>query len=374
MITIPKHALTLESYQPGKPASELARERNLGRIVKLASNENPLGPSPKAVASLRQAIDELNRYVDPRSGELAAAISQRYGRDPAEIVCAHGTDALLGYIINAFSSEQDEVLTSEGTFVGIYVHTHKLGRKLRLVPLREYAVDLEALADRIEGDTKIVYLANPNNPTGTMFGADLFEAFMSRVPADVLVVLDEAYDAYAAELDRYLDSLRYRYENVVITRSMSKVYGLAGLRIGYAIGPEKLISALHKVKLPFEPNRLAQAAALGALDDAEFVQRTVETNHRSLARLTTCLRDLHIPYVETTTNFVLLLMPSDEHAERFFERCLDQGLIVRPTRPFGIANGIRISSGTDDDTTFAVNVIEQVWVEMERLNGSSMSG
>ena len=371
MITIPKHALTLKPYQAGKSISELAREKKLSRIVKLASNENPLGPSPKAVSAVRQATAELHRYGDPRSTELVAAIAERFGRNPSQIVCAHGTDALLGYIINAFTSEQDEVLTSEGSFIGIYVNTNKLARKLRLVPLKKYAFDLDALAGSISADTRIVYLANPNNPTGTMFTADRFEAFMMQVPQQVLVILDEAYDAYASEHDGYPDGLRYHYENMIVARSLSKVYGLAGLRIGFAVGPEHLIDELYKVKLPFEPNRLAQVAAMAALSDDEFLQRTLETNRRSLAWLTACFDNLHIRHIKTAANFVLMLLPTEEHAGRFFERCLDHGLIVRPTKPFGIANGIRISSGTDDETAFAVNVIEQVWADIMKLADAS---
>ncbi len=372
MITIPKHALTLVPYQAGKPISELAREKGLGHIVKLASNENPLGPSPKAVAALEKVISELHRYVDPRSTELVAALAERFDKKPSQIVCAHGADALLGYIINAFTSERDEVLTSEGTFIGIYVNTSKLARELRLVPLKDYALDLETLAGAISANTRIVYLANPNNPTGTMFTADRFNAFMDRVPEKVLVILDEAYDAYAREHGGYLDGLRCRCENLIVTRSLSKAYGLAGLRIGFAVGPEHLIGALYRVKLPFEPNRLAQVAAMAALDDDAFLRRTVETNRRSLLRLTACLDDLHIQYVKTTANFVLVLLPTHEHAKGFFERCLDLGLIVRLTKPFGIAEGIRISSGSDDETTFAISVIKQVWTDIMKLKSSSL--
>ncbi len=370
MITIPAHTLRLTPYRAGKPISELAHEKKLSRIVKLASNENPVGPSPKAVAALSRVTTELNRYVDPRSTELVTAIAERIGKNPSQIVCTHGADALLGYIISAFTCERDEVLTSEGTFVGIYVNTGKLARRLRLVPLRDYALDLDALADSASADTRIIYLANPNNPTGTMFTAEQFEAFMSRVPDDILVVLDEAYSAYAAEHSGFPNSLGYDYENVIVARSLSKVHGLAGLRIGFGVGPERLIAALHKVKLPFEPNRLAQVAAVAALGDDEFQRRTLQVNQRSLARLTACLDALHIRHLGTVANFVLLLLPTDEHARQFFERCLDRGLIVRPTGPFGIANGIRISSGTDDETTFAVNVIEQVWAAITKPAGA----
>jgi histidinol-phosphate aminotransferase len=364
VIEIPKHALTLEPYQDGKSISELAREKNLSRIVTLASNENPHGPSPMAMAAVRNETSELHRYCDPHSTELVEAIAERYGRKPSQIICTHGTDALLGYAISTFTSEQDEVLTSDGTFVGIYVNTLRLARKLRLVPLKEYAVDLNALASSISADTRIVYIANPNNPTGMMFGADEFEAFMSRVPESVLVILDEAYHAYAAEHDGYPDGLHYHYENLIVARSFSKVYGLAGLRIGFAVGSERLISALYKVKLPFEPNRLAQVAAMAALDDDEFLFRTLDCNRRSLALLTTCFDDLDIRYIKSVANFALMLLPTEEHAERFFDGCIDNGLVVRPVKPFGVANGIRISSGTEDETAFAVDVIKKVWKDV----------
>lgn len=373
MIPIPRHVLTLEPYQAGKSIGELADEKKLGRIVKLASNENPLGPSPMAVAALKRATGELHRYVDCRASELTTVIARRTGREPSQIVCAHGADALLGYVINAFTSERDEVLTSDGSFIGIYVNTNKLGRKLRLIPLKNYGLDLDAMTDSISNDTRIIYLANPNNPTGTMFSADRFEAFMARVPREVLVILDEAYDVYAAEQDGYPDSLRYHNENLLVVRSLSKVYGLAGLRIGFAIGPERLVEALYKVRLPFEPNLLAQAAASAALNDDEFLRRTIQTNRRSLARLTRCFDDLGIRYITPVANFVLLLMPTEDMAGWFFERCLDRGLIVRPTKRFGIANGIRISSGTEDETAFAVNVIEQVWADIAKTARANTS-
>jgi histidinol-phosphate aminotransferase len=373
MIKLPQHVLTLEPYQAGKSISELAAEKKLTRIVKLASNENPLGPSPKAVAALKLATGELNRYVDRNASELTAAIAGKTGRKPSQIVCAHGSDAILGYIINAFTAEGDEVLTSEGSFIGIYVNTNKLGRKLRLVPLKNYALDLEALIDAITAETRIVYLANPNNPTGTIFSADQFEAFMARVPKDVLVVLDEAYDAYAADQESYPDSMSYNSENLLVVRSLSKVYGLAGLRVGYAVGPEPLIEALYKVRLPFEPNGLAQTAAAAALGDDEFLSRTVETNRQSLARFTKCFDKLEIQYVPPVANFVLALMPTEAMADAFSESCQNLGLIVRPTKRFGIANGIRISSGTDDETAFAVGVIEQVWSSITKTAGANTS-
>lgn len=364
MVKIPRHTRELSPYRGGKPISELAREKQLTRIVKLASNENPLGPSPRALAALGAAAATLHRYVDPRATELVAKMAERINKKPSQIIFGHGTDALLGYIVNAFSSEGDEVLTSQGTFIGIYVNTTKQARTLRQIPLRDYAFDLDSIADAVSEDTKIIYLANPNNPTGTMYTSDEFESFMRRIPADVLVIHDEAYAAYALEHDGYPDGLSYDYENVIVTRTLSKVYGLAGLRIGYAVGHEALVQELYKIKLPFEPNSFAQAAAIAALDDEEFLKRTLETNRRSITMFTEGFDRLGLEYVRTFANFVLLLLPSPLVAQEFYEGCLERGLIVRPVAPFGIPNGIRINSGTEEESEFALSVIEQVSVRL----------
>lgn len=361
MVRIPKHTSELQPYKSGKPISEVAREKNLSRIVKLASNENPLGPSPKAMAALRNAPPDLHRYPDPRSTELVEKLAKLYDRKPSQIMCAHGTDAVLAYIINAFTSEGDEVLTAEGTFIGLFVSVNKMARVLKKIPLREYKFDLPAIADAVGKQTRIVYLANPNNPTGSMFTASEFENFMKRVPSDVLVVLDEAYYTYARDIDGYPDGLSYNYDNLIVTRTLSKVYGLAGLRVGCAVGPEELIQELYKVKLTFEPNRYAQIAAMAALDDIDFLQETIETNARSLSRMAETFKRLGIRFVPSAANFLMLVLPSEEKAARFFTECLNRGLIVRHVNSFGVPNGVRINSGTDDETDFALGVIEEVY-------------
>ncbi len=368
MIRIPPHTRNLKPYKAGKPIEELAREKKLSRIVKLASNENPLGTSPKALAALADVSSSvaLHRYVDPASTDLVLKLAEKTGRAPDEIICGHGTDALLAYIINAFTVEGDEILTSRGTFIGIYVSTNKLARVVRQVPLKDYAFDLSALLDAISDSTRIIYLANPNNPTGTMFTADEFESFMAGVPHDVLVILDEAYWTYAGDRSDYPDGLRYHYENMIVTRTLSKAYGLAGLRVGFAVGPEYLIHELYKVRLPFEPNELAQIAAMAALDDDEFLERTVKTNRMSLKVIQSRLDELGIPYVPTAANFIMMVMPSEEFAATFFQECLNRGLIVRHLVSFGIPNGVRINSGTEDETKFAMDIIEDVYHRLSK--------
>jgi len=360
MIKIPEWITNLKPYIPGKPIEQLAGEKALDRIVKLASNENPLGPSPKAMAAVIEHINNAHRYVNPTSPELVAKIGRKFGKTSGQIICAHGVDALLAYILSAFTRENDEVLTSEGTFIGIYVNTRKLGRQLSQVPLKKYAFDLEAIISAITPRTKVIYLANPNNPTGTIFTKRQFENFLNRVPEDLLIILDEAYTEFASADPDFPNGLDYCNGNLIVTRTLSKSYGLAGLRIGYAVASEEIIRELYKVKLPFEPNYLAQVAAIAALDDEEFLNETLDINKKSLERMYAKFDELGIEYVPSLANFILLLMPSEKSARLFFEECLNQGLIVRHVLPFGIPNGIRVNSSTADETDFALQVIEKV--------------
>lgn len=366
MIKIPEFVKNLIPYKSGKPIDELAREKNLKRIVKLASNENPLGPSPKALKAISDSVGNLHRYTDPRSYELVQAIAKKYDVQPNHIICGHGTDSLLGYIVNAFTTEEDEILTSEGTFIGIYVTIRKLGRKLVTVPLKDYAFDLNSILNTITEKTSMIYLANPNNPTGTMFEKDEFESFMSKVPDNIMVILDEAYTTYADENPNYPNGVRYDYENMVVTRTLSKAYGLGGLRIGFAVGPDAVIDALYKVKLPFEPNLLAQKAAIAALNDDDFLTKTVELNKKSLSLMKSKFEELEITQIPTSANFILLLFPTEFFANTFTENCLDKGLILRHVAPFGIPNGVRINSGTIDETEFALNIIEDVYKKLKQ--------
>lgn len=371
MIKIPHHIENLWPYKAGKSISELAREKGLKRIVKLASNENPNGPSPRALAAIQQALPQSHLYVDPGAYDLTQAIAREFGKRPSQIVCGHGTDAIIEYILMAFSDAGDEVLTSQGSFIGIYVNTNKLGRRLVALPLKNYSFDLETIVKAGTDKTKIIYLANPNNPTGSIFTRSQFDWFMSRVPDFVTVILDEAYCQYCESEPEYPNGLDYEYENLIVTRTFSKAYGLGGLRVGFAAGPERLISAISKVKLPFEPNHLAQVAALAALTDYEFLELTKATNVRSLKRLEEGFDSLGIPHIKTYCNSILLVLPDEQFAEQFFLRCLDLGLIVRHVKSFGIPEGVRINSGSDDETSFALEVVADVYpkIKQEYLQG-----
>ena len=368
MVKIPKHVEDLKPYRAGKPIDELRREKNLDKIVKLASNENPLGSSPKAVKAILSSLDEIHRYTDPLNHKMTVAFSAKLKIQPKHIIFGHGTDSLLVDIINAFSVQGDELLTSSGTFIGIFVNVKKLDRSLKTVPMKNYGYDLEAIQKAITEKTKIIYLANPNNPTGSMITIEEFESFMEFVPDNILVILDEAYYAYAEEFSEYPDGLRYNFDNMVVTRTLSKIYGLGGMRIGFAVGPKRLIDALKKVRLPFEPNILSQEAAIAALDDKEFIEATVKLNRSQINKMVACFKKLDIEYVKPFGNFVMLVLNSEKTAERFFETCLNKGLIVRPVAAFGVPNGIRINSGTAEETDFALRIIEEIYPQIIKQN------
>jgi histidinol-phosphate aminotransferase len=299
--------------------------------------------------------------VDPSNYKLVNEIARRYSKKPEQIICGSGSDSLIQYIIMAFSSCDDELITSEGTFIGWYVNADKLGRKSVLIPLKNYSYDLEGIRNSITGSTKIIYLANPNNPTGTMFTKNEFEDFIKAVPQKVLVILDEAYTIYAESNPEYPNGLQYDYSNLVVLRTLSKAYGLAGLRIGFAAGSPEVIKELYKVKLPFEPNYLAQEAAIAAFDDKEFLDKTIAANSESLKIMEKKVREIGIKFIPTNANFFLLVLQSPEIAGELAEECLDQGLILRHVSSFGLPECIRINSGSVEETYFAIDVIEKVY-------------
>jgi histidinol-phosphate aminotransferase len=260
-------------------------------------------------------------------------------------------------IIRTFLCDDDEVLTTDAAFIGFQVLARSRGVKYRTVPYRDWHYDLAALAGQITENTKIIYLANPNNPTGTIFTRHEFDSFYQHVPERVLIILDEAYFEYAKDNPRYPDSMHYRYDNVITLRTFSKIYGLAGIRIGYGFAHEGLIANLLKVKLPFEPSTLAQAAGIGALADKEFLHRSLELNARGLRLLTDSFRAMGLEVVPSDANFVMLPLASADEARSLTESLLREGVIVRPLRAFGLPQCIRISTGTDEENARCVQAV-----------------
>jgi histidinol-phosphate aminotransferase len=348
MRLVPPYIESLEPYRPGKPISELRRELGITHVVKLASNENPLGPSPLAVEALRSVFGELHLY--PNGGlDLREALAARFNLRVENVIAGSGSEGIMATIIRTFLGDDDEVLTSEGTFVGFYVLARSRGVKMTLVCQCNYRFDLGAIAAAITPRTKLVYLANPNNPTGTIFTRPEFDRFVQSVPPHVLIILDEAYFEYARANPAYPDSMEYRYDNVITLRTFSKIYGLAGIRIGYGFAHETLIGNLLKVKLPFEPSVLAQAAGIAALGDTEFLQRSLEVNVSGLRTLAPALQSLGLTVVPSEANFLLVPMENEARVNQIYTALLHRGIIIRPLGPFGLPHCLRITVGTHEE-------------------------
>ncbi len=364
---VPPYIESLEPYKPGKPIAELQRELGITDVIKLASNENPLGASPRALEAMKAATDQLQLY--PNGGlDLRTTLAHQFNLRTDNVIAGSGSEGIMSNIIRAFLCDDDEVLTSEGTFIGFYVLARSRGTRLLTVPLRNYHFDLRAIADRVTQHTKIIYLANPNNPTGTVFDRQEFDDFMGRVPDRVLIILDEAYFEYARDNPSYPDSMFYRYDNVITLRTFSKVYGLAGVRIGYGFAHDLLIRNLLKVKLPFEPSTLAQAAGIGALGDAEFLHRSLAANAAGKAYLGPALSGLGFTVIPTEANFFCVPLENEEAANTLYIDLLHRGIIIRPLRAFGLPHCVRITIGTHDQNTALVEALASIKTKAVRTH------
>jgi histidinol-phosphate aminotransferase len=334
-------------YQPGKPIEELQRERGLDSVIKLASNENPLGPSPKAIEAIRAAAGDVHLYPDGGGFYLTRALGKKLGVTPEQIILGNGSVELIELVLWTFVGEKDEVVSSQYGFAMYTIATKVVGGINVVVPARGLAHDLEAMAKAIGPNTRVVFIANPNNPTGTLATAGEFEEFMAAVPPHTVVVYDEEYFEYVRRPDSP-DALSYVRDgrNVLVLRTFSKAYGLAGLRIGYGVAREGLIALVSQVRSPFNTTRLAQIAAVAALDDDEHVRRTAELTIRGRARLCEGLEALGLKAHPSEGNFVLLETSNDgADVSRGLE---EHGIIVRPMRGYGLPNHIRVTVGTPE--------------------------
>jgi histidinol-phosphate aminotransferase len=355
---IPEYIRGLPVYVPGKPIEEVERELKI-HAVKLASNENPLGPSPKGVEAARAALKDANRYPDGGTHWLCTALAKKRGVAPEEIFIGLGSSEIIDLAARVLLRAGRQGLTSHGTYAPFSVAIRASGAELVLAPQREFAFDLEAIAKAITPKTGVIYLANPNNPTGTAFSGKEFEEFLTKVPDGVLVVLDEAYIHYATSVGLHDSVEAYRKrKNILILRTFSKVYGLAGLRIGYAIGTPELFAAMGRLKTPFNTSGVAQAAALAALEDHEHVQRCIETNAAERKRLTEGLKKLGLRPVESESNFVFV--PTGSETKEISDELLHLGVIVRPLGWMGFPEAMRISVGTAEENEKCLAAMEQV--------------
>ena len=341
---VPPWIRAIEAYKPGRPIEEVERELGI-HAIKLASNENPLGPSPMAVEAARRALADANWYPDGAGYYLRKKLSDQLGVEMDRLMLGAGSCELIDLVARTLLTPGDNAVCPEGSFPLYYSAVRATGERLITVPLRAFAIDLEAIAKAASERTRVIYLANPNNPTGTMFMADELDAFLSRIPQSALVVLDEAYYEFADRrgYSRSLDLVRSG-RNVLVLRTFSKVYGLAGMRVGYAIGPADLLAQLNKVRQPFNVTGVSLAAAQAALDDLEHVGRSVENNRRGLAQLEAGLRAQGVSFVPSVANFMLVhLGPA---TNQIADAMLRLGVIVRPMAWMGFPEAIRVSVGT----------------------------
>ncbi|MBT7609045.1 MAG: histidinol-phosphate transaminase [Bacteriovoracaceae bacterium] len=358
---VPEYIRELKIYQAGKPVDELAREKGLTKITKLASNENPLGPSPFAIKEMTTGLWNLHQYPDMHAYKLKSALSKLYSLKMENIILGNGSEGIMAYIARAFIGPGDEVLTSENTFIGFYIIARSVGAELKMVPLtNDYRFNIDKLIQGITEKTKVIYIANPNNPTGTYIKKEEFDKLMTKVPNNVLVVLDEAYFEFAKAFQDYPDSMDYRYDNVLTLRTFSKAYGLSGIRVGYGFGNENLITNLSKVKLPFEPNLIAQLGATSALNDSPHLERTLKNNEKLHTKTFDFLTEKKFKPIKSITNFITWKTGSEEASNFLFQELLNRGVILRPLKANEMPDYVRVSIGTKEEMNHFYEAMNEV--------------
>lgn len=345
----------LVPYAPGKPLEELERELGIKQAIKLASNENPLGPSKKALEAIGKSLGRLHRYPDGGGFYLRGALSRKWNLSPESVVLGNGSNEIIELLIRTFMSPGDNAVTSENTFSVYRLIVTAANGNITAVPMKDGRYDLAKIAENITAKTRLVFIANPNNPTGTIVGSQEINDFLGRIPEDVLVVFDEAYAEYAVSPD-YPDSLSYLREgrNVVILRTFSKIYGLAGLRIGYGLMKPEIADMLNRVRQPFNTNSLAQIAALAAIEDEEHVKESIRINNEGKDFLYKEFDSLGIKYIPTEANFIYF--QAGEDGKRIFDAMLKQGVIIRH---IGGAN-LRVTVGLPEENRRFVEALRAV--------------
>ena len=346
---------SLSPYVPGKPIDELQRELGLTRVIKLASNENPLGPSPKAVAALSGAQDTLHRYPDGGAYQLRRALADRWKVTQEQVILGNGSDEIIGLLARTFLAPGDEAVMADHTFVIYKMEVTAVHGRPVIVPLVNWTHDLESMVQAITPRTRLLFLCNPNNPTGTMVSADTVERFMARVPDDVIVVFDEAYYEYVRH-PQFPDALGYvkQGRNAIVLRTFSKIYGLAGLRIGYGISTPEVIDYLNRVRPPFNANSLAQKAALAALADDDHVAKSRAVNAAGIEQVGQGLRALGLVPIPTETNF--LYFDAKQDGRGVFDALLREGIIARHIE----GTMLRVTIGQPDENTAFLQALGKV--------------
>ncbi|RMF95524.1 MAG: histidinol-phosphate transaminase [Candidatus Schekmanbacteria bacterium] len=356
---VPDYILSITPYNPGKPIEEVEREFGIKDPVKLASNENPLGPSPKALNALKGYLKKASFYPDSHSYYLKQQLAAKFKVSENNIAVGNGSNELLEFLCRAFIKPGVSAVMADQAFMVYKMLVQATGGEKIIVPLRNHTHDLKAMLNAVRDDTRIIFIANPNNPTGTIVKEDEFEEFLFSVPEDVIIVLDEAYAEYVSD-EEYPNSIEHfsRRKNLVILRTFSKIYGLAGLRIGYAIASEEIIDILNRIRQPFNVNSAAQTAALAALSDEEHINRSIEVNEAGKDFLYKELEKLNLDFVPTEANFILIDCKAD--CDEIFLKLLKLAVIVRPMKGYDFPTSIRVTIGTAKDNKRFISSLERI--------------
>ncbi|WP_408956523.1 histidinol-phosphate transaminase [Natroniella sp. ANB-PHB2] len=351
--------LKIEPYVPGKPIEEVKRELGLEEVIKLASNENPLGPAPQAIKKMKEAAKQVNIYPDGNVHYLRQKLAAKVGVREEELIFGNGSDELLALLAQTFITEQAEVIIAGTTFSEYRFATNIMGGKIVSVPLKDYAHDLEAMAAAITPNTKLIFICNPNNPTGTIVTKEEVDNFLKQVPDDVLVIFDEAYYEYV-DNPAYPETVNYlaNHENIIILRTFSKAYALAGLRIGYGIANQKLIDYIDRVRQPFNVNLMAQKAAIASLEAEEHLAKSVELNQSGKEYLYQEFDKLGLEYLPTSSNFILVDLAQD--SAWVFQELMERGIIIRNMESFGYQDKIRVTVGLPEENQVFITQLKEV--------------
>ncbi|MDR8393319.1 histidinol-phosphate transaminase [Aliifodinibius sp. S!AR15-10] len=345
---VPPNIERLTPYEPGKTIAEVQELYNPSQISKLASNENRLGCSERVQPAVEKALSTIHDYPDPIGRKLRSKIANRHGFARENVILGYGSESLIANMCRTFFDKDEDAITSEATFANFWIYAEVQDIPVHKIPMTEgYRFDLQAMADAITEQTKLIYIANPNNPTGTFVTQEEFDAFMDRVPEDIIVVMDEAYFEYAETIHDYPDSLTYSHENLLTLRTFSKAYGLAGFRIGYGIGHRRLIDMMMKTKLTFESTALGQAAAYAAYDDTAFIEKSRKMVEKGRERIYSFFDQHNVEYVPSAANSVMMILPDAQLAQKFTQEMLKKGVILRRTHGFDLPSCIRITIGTE---------------------------
>lgn len=351
----------ISPYQPGKPIEELQRELGLERITKLASNENPLGPSPESLAAIERAVSELSRYPDGGGFELKRALSERLGVSSAQITLGNGSNDVLNLIARAWLQPGKSAVYSQYAFIVYPLAVQACEARAIETPATRWGHDLDAMAAAVEDDTAVIFIANPNNPTGTSVDAKTLTAFLDRIPERVLVVLDEAYIEYVDNRDaQFADgvALLERYPNLIVTRTFSKAWGLAGCRVGYAVASESITDILNRIRDPFNVNSLGLAAAQAVLDDRDYLERSRRVNTAGMQQLTEGFKALELPFIPSAGNFITVDFGGDVLG--IYADLLKQGVIVRPIGVYDMPHHLRVSIGLEQENNALLEALKKV--------------